>query len=98
MPLRLTEFDESGAKKGTVGAEKIAKNDAEWSRQLVACVAATRCSVQIRSSNPARAGRVSGRPSPKRTWKRKRTQATEWLARRCGADEPAILPEFGGAR
>jgi peptide-methionine (R)-S-oxide reductase len=36
MPLKLTEFDESGAEKGTFEAEKIVKSDAEWSRQLEA--------------------------------------------------------------
>jgi peptide-methionine (R)-S-oxide reductase len=34
MPLKMVEFDDSGAEKGTVEAEKIVKSDAEWSRQL----------------------------------------------------------------
>jgi|SRR5579872_5431488 len=34
MPVDLVEFDDSGAKKGAVTAEKVAKSEAEWKRQL----------------------------------------------------------------
>ena len=33
-PVKLVEFDSSGARKGTVMAEKIIKTDEEWKQQL----------------------------------------------------------------
>jgi peptide-methionine (R)-S-oxide reductase len=34
MSVTLVEFDDSGARKNTVAAEKIVKSDAEWKAQL----------------------------------------------------------------
>ena len=36
MPVTLVEFDDSGARKGTVVAEKVVKSDFEWKQQLSA--------------------------------------------------------------
>ncbi len=34
MSVTLVEFDDSGARKNTVAAEKVVKSDAEWKAQL----------------------------------------------------------------
>ena len=34
QPIKLVEFDSSGARKGTIMAEKVIKTDEEWKQQL----------------------------------------------------------------
>src|SRR5277367_6187817 len=34
QPVKLVEFDSTGARKGTIMAEKIIKTDEEWKQQL----------------------------------------------------------------